>query len=931
MNLEEKKFELEQLRYENEKKFFNRNVGILISSIVSVTAILVSFIQFKIAETNNWETHDFSDEEKKQFVPDTTLGEKFTGDCSDSKESESSSSEDNSHNSQGVLRLLEDRSSRIWFASNGWIHIALPKPGYEYDITQVPFLRISIDQVSQFFEDQRWIWIVTSHNKLIRCPTTFQKDYCQPFGALVRKVATQEGDCIYTGSKSQDTTIIKPKVLAFKDHNLQFEVAAPYFEDHAKTLYQYYMEGMDQDWSKWSDSNKKEYNNLGQGKYTFHVRAKNVFNTESEEDTFSFRVLPPWYQTWWAYTFYIMAAIGFIMLIVRWRSYKLVQEKQQLEGIVAQRTQEVNSKNLQLQEKTLLLDDQSEKLKEMDQIKSRFFANISHEFRTPLSLIMGPLDNLRSGIDPSQVKQIDMAYRNAQRLLGLINQLLDLSKFESGKMRLHIEQGDLVLFFKILLEPFIDAADRYELNIGFHTNEDSIPLYFDADKLQKIVGNLLANAIKFTPQGGQISVTLKSEANDTGAQCDTGEGNDTAGSHQVVQTVKVYPQGKVTIIIKDTGMGIPSGQLPHIFDRFYQADSAHERRRKGSGIGLALVKELVELHQGEISVESIEGQGSEFKVILPLGNSHLTAADMAPQPGDRQDFQDEKADAAASLAALEPLEGEQDVEVNNGNFADEASAAQEKSLKNIVLVVEDSADLRTYIRQALEPEYEVVEASNGKQGVDKAGVIIPDLIISDIMMPEMDGYELCRTIKSTLSTSHIPVVLLTAKTSDESILHGLELGADDYVTKPFNTRLLCARIKNLIELRRRMQLDIHREMTLQPGQLNMSKMDSEFLNDLQQVIEKNLSDPDFNVEAMSRRLYISRTTLYRKVQALCGESPTDFIRIYRLKRAAQLLKNRFGSVTEVAFEVGFSSRAYFTKCFKDQFQRLPSDYLDAEN
>jgi DNA-binding response OmpR family regulator len=319
---------------------------------------------------------------------------------------------------------------------------------------------------------------------------------------------------------------------------------------------------------------------------------------------------------------------------------------------------------------------------------------------------------------------------------------------------------------------------------------------------------------------------------------------------------------------------------------------------------------------------------------LPLGKKHLQPEEIKEKECSLKNDEKESflqpgiLDAAMDIeCAVEEKksliqDSDYNMSVEDGNLEKE---------KNIILVVEDSADLRYYIRTSLEPFFLVEEAANGREGIEKAKTIIPDLIISDIMMPGIDGYELCRIIKNDISTSHIPVVMLTAKASEENIIQGYETGADDYITKPFNTRLLGARIKNLIELRRQLQLNVNREMAFQPSSIKVSKIDREFLDDLQKVIEKNLSNPDLNVEDLSKRLYMSRTTLYRKILALTGEPPTDFIRTCRLKKAAQMLKNNYGSVTEVAFEVGFNSRAYFTKCFREKFHRLPSDYFISES
>jgi DNA-binding response OmpR family regulator len=370
--------------------------------------------------------------------------------------------------------------------------------------------------------------------------------------------------------------------------------------------------------------------------------------------------------------------------------------------------------------------------------------------------------------------------------------------------------------------------------------------------------------------------------------------------------------------VLDTGPGISREQLGHIFDRFYQADSTYEHHRKGSGIGLTIARELVELHNGRIDVHSIEGKGTEFIIHLPLGaqtgehDQTLGGAHGAPGAAGQ---------AIAEKIKMIEIQGEDARE----DSPQEPMAAEAPG-KNIILVVEDSADTRAYIKSSLEPAYLVVEARDGKEGVQKAREVIPDLIVSDIMMPEIDGCELCRVLKTCIDTSHIPIILLTAKAGEEDVLEGLETGADDYITKPFNTKILCARIKNLIELRRHLQQVLDRDMMQRPVKIPASKIDKEFISRLKEVIKKNLADPDFNIEQLCEKMEMSQPTLYRKIQALSGESPTEFIRSYRLKRGARLLEEKFGSVLEVAFEVGFSSAAYFTKCFKKKFNRLPSQY-----
>jgi signal transduction histidine kinase/DNA-binding NarL/FixJ family response regulator/ligand-binding sensor domain-containing protein len=829
------------------------------------------------------------DTKNKKFIPDSTLTDEFAGHSK----------------GKGVFRITEENEKTIWFHSNHRNKKALPGPGGSFIIDEKPFLRVPSAQVEEIYPDPGGdiIWLA-GHDGLIRYDKRFDKNYNLKFTSIVRQVLVN-GKLFFNGYELQSNTHSNSEaplpVFKYKDRNIRIQFAAPFFEGETKTQYQWVLEGYDDQWSGLSPETKKDYTNLDSGNYTFRVRAKNVYGTLSNEAVFQFKVLPPWYQTWWAYLLYAAAAFFTLILLFKWRSRKLVLEKERLERIVLQRTREVKDKNKRLEE-------QSEKLKEMDQIKSRFFANISHEFRTPITLLMGPLEQLIADCRDNETerkRKLTLMQRNAQRLLRLINQLLELSKLDSGKMKLQAAKKDVVSFVKGITDSFRFLVQQKEMDLVFRvdreneTKEKEILLYIDLRKMEDIMSNLLINAVKFTPAGGEIRAAVKEFE-----EC-------------------------VEISVSDTGPGIPADQLAHVFDRFFQADATYEHYQKGSGIGLALSKELVELHHGIITARSKEGEGTTFTIRLPMGKEHLAAEEIV-EPCNRVDTNGDETQSNTN-AEIVRLEQELSKEVQETESAAGLDLDREMPVNepDIILVVEDSADMREYIKEALEPNYTVVEAEDGKEGVQKAQEIIPDLIISDIMMPEIDGYELCRVLKSDVQTSHIPVILLTAKASEESIVEGLETGADDYITKPFNTMILSARIKNLIDIRSQLQQNVNREMNLQPVKTSVSKIDREFLKDLQTVLRKNIADPEFNVEEMCKKLYMSSTTLYRKIRALCGQTPTEFIRSFRLNRAAQLLKSGSGSVTEVAFEVGFSSRTYFTKCFKEKFQQLPSEYSDA--
>ncbi len=686
------------------------------------------------------------------------------------------------------------------------------------------------------------------------------------------------------------------------------------------------LDGYDGDWVDMGTQRSTTYTRLLPGEYTFHAMACNHDGVWSEKSaSFSFQLLPHFYQTPWFYIPVVLFGLLAIFFFYRFRVRQLRARGKELGALVELRTQDLKERNLELEQagqniqhskelieaKNRQLEEQSDKLMEMDRVKSRFFANISHEFRTPLTLIMGPVEQMLSGSsDETQKKQLNLVLRNSQRLLGLINQLLELSKFESGRVKLHAARRNVIPLLRGFVANFEPLAERAELDLAFHAEEEDVPLYIDAEKLEDIITNLLINAVKFTPAGGKITVAARRIDEDD--------------EHQ--------PPGLVEISVCDTGPGIPREQLAHIFDRFYQAKGVYEHREKGSGLGLALVKEWVQLHHGKIDVFSREGDGAEFRITLPSGDAHLEPGEIVDagtpaRPPAGAPSKPAISDSNRYSRFDTPEEGYTLLHACGapGRRRQEEDTEALTTEKEIILVVEDSADVRDYIRGSLEPLYRVVEAADGREGLRKAQEIIPDLIISDILMPGIDGYELCKTLKTDIKTSHVPIILLTARAAEESVVRGLETGADDYITKPFSTKILTARIKNLINLRRQMQLNINREMAPQPAALPVSTIDREFMKELKVVINKNLPDPEFNVEQLAKELYLDRSTIYRKALALTGETPTDFIRSCRLQRGAELLKNNFGTVLEVALEVGFSSANYFSKCFKKKFHQLPSE------
>jgi len=574
---------------------------------------------------------------------------------------------------------------------------------------------------------------------------------------------------------------------------------------------------------------------------------------------------------------------------------------------------------------------ESHKLKELDKMKSRFFANISHEFRTPLTLILGPLEKLRSYLqDEEPEKDLDMIQRNAKRLQNLINQLLSLSKLESGKMKLKVKKEDIVLLSKGYTQSFESLAKQKKIKLEFKSKEESIPAYLDTDKYEKILFNLISNAFKFTGEGGRIEVMVSSHQFTFGIQqsavIEKIEPDKPTSDFRL--PASGLPGPCVSLTISDTGSGIPPEKLPHIFDRFYQGDDNNSKNQEGTGIGLALTKELVELHHGTISAESELNKGTTFTLTLPIGKDHFKPEDfisvVEPERNEGDPFTVVEQESFADII-IEPESNKEKIE---------EEVINEDDIKPLLLVVEDNADMRYYIRSNISGEFWLTEAEDGEQGYEKAIDKVPDLIISDVMMPKMDGLELCRKLKSNEYTSHIPLILLTAKASMEDRIEGLETGADDFITKPFDQQELLIRINNLILQRKKLQekfmqnakqLGLSQVLNLPESGFNST--DQNFLTKAVEIVNNHLDDEAFTTESFRNELIMSKAQLRRKLNSLMGQSPSVFIRTIRLNRAAELLKSKAGNVTEIAFQVGFNNLSYFTKCFHEQFGTLPSEYV----
>ncbi|QHV99334.1 hybrid sensor histidine kinase/response regulator transcription factor [Spirosoma endbachense] len=556
-----------------------------------------------------------------------------------------------------------------------------------------------------------------------------------------------------------------------------------------------------------------------------------------------------------------------------------------LSRALAQQLIEVKS----LSHQALIQEQQTQALQELDTLKSRFFANLSHEFRTPLSLIKGAVEKLEQQDEPGSRRWSDyqLIGRSAGRLLQLINQLLDLSRLEAGKLALHPQPGELTRFLQGLAGSFASLFESKGITYHYTVSLQPVWVQMDSDKLEQIISNLLSNACKFTPAKGQVRFSASVTPSQTGRY-------------------------ELQLIVEDTGIGIADDQLPRIFDRFYQVDDSATRSYEGTGIGLALVKELVDLHGGNIQAESRLGSGTTFHLRLPLKTARVGELPGQESPGQES--------AALEIPLSEPML------MAPSTMEEGAQASKRQGNSGHLLIVEDNQDLRQFLVSHLSNTYDVSEAENGLEGYQMALELIPDLMIADVMMPGLDGISLCEKLKTDERTSHIPIILLTAKADTESKQQGLETGADDYLSKPVGLRELQVRVRNLLEGRKKLRERFSRQITLQPREVVVTSLDEQFLQKVLAVTEANLANAAFDVDLFSQEMGLSRTQLHRKLTALTEQSPNEFIRAIRLSRAASLLSQQGGNVAEVAYQVGFSSPNYFTKCFRDVYGQTPTEY-----
>ena len=676
-----------------------------------------------------------------------------------------------------------------------------------------------------------------------------------------------------TNILSKSISCSKNLTLNYNQNDFSIEFAALHFAAPEKNRYAYKLNGYHHDWIHvGADKRYATFTNLPHGKYTLLVKGSNGDGAwNSQPESLSIRIKPPFWFTWYAYLAYALFLLTAVWLLGRYTVIS-IREKHQLTLEYLQR----------------------EKIEELNQMKLRFFTNISHEFRTPLTLIIGPLEYIlkqRRELSTEKLQlQHHYMYKNAKYLLRLVDQLLNFRKLDEGNLHLKVGKGDIVNFIRETTEPFRFLANKKDIHFQVESGDRNIYALFDPDVVEKAIYNLLSNAFKFTPAGGRIGVVIAERE----------------------MVVKERSAPFVEIRVQDNGPGVSRKKIDKIFERFYK-ESSKKENKDGAGIGLAYTKSLVELHHGNITVESKPGKGAIFIVRLPLDKKAYLKSETD------QVFLDEFEPNSDPLEYLvsEPA---------NAALIDDKPEDPEGNLP-LLLFVDDNSDIRQFIREGFQNDFRIIEAADGQQGYDIAIASLPDMVVSDIIMPNLDGTSLCKALKDNPLTSHIPVVLLTAKSTSEDELAGFEKGADAYIAKPFKLEILRAKLKNIYLFREKLRQNFKKEMILQPKDITVTSADEDFLKKAVGCVELHLSEASFNVEELVREMHISRSKLYLKIKALTGLSTSEFIRNIRLKRAIQLLEKSDYTIKEIMYMTGFNTASYFSKCFKKQYGVVPSEYL----
>ncbi|MEL6658738.1 MAG: two-component regulator propeller domain-containing protein [Bacteroidota bacterium] len=752
-----------------------------------------------------------------------------------------------------IYGILEDQQERLWLSTNKGLAAYNPKNQqvFSYDKSDGLLSEEFIPNAYVRSPSTGLMYFGSASGYNAFDPLAFQLDTFAPpvtISALTRyREAEQQTE------RQVDYFSGQEEILAFtyEDNIITLDVSMLNFRQAHKNKYQYRLQGLQNSWFPLEKDGRITFTNLPAGRYVLQIRGANHHGVWQEHPTtIPLRVYPPWWWSLLAKITYLLVALSLLGLFYRYQLNRQLAERE------------------------------AEELRKLDELKTRFFTNISHEFRTPLTMILGPAKRSLQALSKNKVAEAISDHRiiiqNGKRLLRLINEILDINKLEAGKLEPQIQLLDVISFAKEQLNSFSALAEESHIQLKFSATPKELQLDTDADMLSKILSNLLSNALRFTPGGGTVSLKLREK------------------------------NAVLLLDVQDTGIGIPEDQLPAIFDRFYQVTGPHQARRSGTGIGLALTKELMELLGGTIEVSSKLEEGTTFSLRFPITQEATpsVATEAAPKADANLQFSD-------TLIAEAPAQ---------------RRIATDSSELNI-LIVEDNVDMADYVASCLDQKYQVDFALNGRQGLDQALASIPDLIITDVMMPEMDGFELCEAVKSDERTSHIPVIILTARAGVDKRLEGLRRGADAYLAKPFNEEELQIRVEQLLSLREQLRQRWQQKMSSEEQPIpNDDHLDQQFMSRIQLVIDQNLQKSTFEVDDLAREMGMSESQVRRKLNALTGLPPVRFIRSVRIQQAQVLLSSTDLSVAEVAYETGFSDPKYFSRIFSRATGHSPSDF-----
>ena len=741
--------------------------------------------------------------------------------------------------------LLSDSVGRIWTFNLGGASRFDPATGEVYTPKVLAHLK---SRFAYRFQDGSIVMIMQGMGSMYHFhPDSLSKDPYPPRIMFVEFFAAGEEDSVkYSLNWKAD---LPPISLPHNQNNINISYTGLQYNHPEAITYAYKLKGSRDEWQEVDDERIARFPNLPPASYTFQLKAANSDGTWSEVRSLTFTIRPPWWWSGPAKLCYLLLAGAMLYGLYRFLLNR------QLEQAEAQR------------------------LKELDQVKTRLYTNITHEFRTPLTVIQGMADKVVEKPDKWLDRGISMIKRNNQKLLRLVNQMLDLAKLESGKLELNLVHADVIPFLYYLVESFHSFAEAQGVDLQMLPELENLEMDYDPDRLTDIASNLLSNAIKFTPEGGHVYISI------------------------------LRNNGSLVLIVKDTGSGIAPDELPHIFDRFYQADDSTTRQGEGTGIGLALTRELVQLMGGSIQASSRPGAGSTFTVVLPIRK--------------KASLHEHVFKGATAIKNL--------VVANQGEAMPFVDQVAGENLPHILLI-EDNTDVVSYLMSCLEADYRISVAHDGEEGIQKALEMVPDMIISDVMMPMKDGFEVCYALKNDIRTSHIPVILLTAKADVASKLTGLRRGADAYLTKPFNEEELLLRIENLLELRKQLQQRYtSTDQTFQEKLVESNeelKLEDTFIHHFRSFVMENLDNYDLDVEMLCREMGMSRSALHNKLKALTDMSTTEFVRFIRLSKACDWLTSTELNISEIAYKTGFQNPPYFTRVFGDLYGMSPKEYRE---